>query len=192
MATMIPANGPTPDSTPDEIRVFRALRDSFDTRGWTVIQGLQLQPYAGKAEGEADFLVLVPGQGMLVLEVKGHERIVQREGKILVEYDGGPMKSADRQARDNERAIRQLLQTHAMDDRERGALSGVVSEWAADAKRRRRRVALYPLGPKPLVLAATAALLDVYPEASWYVYPVPRFYDIDLSSGLSDIQWFEF
>lgn len=113
MSLMVPAGGAHPGSTPEEIRVHRALCNASLTSDWRVIQSLQLQPHGGKAEGEADFLVLVPGRGWVVLEVKGHDRIVQREGRILVEYGRGESKAANLQAQGNERAIRHWLRKHA-------------------------------------------------------------------------------
>lgn len=71
MARMIPprVDGTTPRS---ERRVFELLREDPETADWTVLHSLGLsrrgerQPY-----GEIDFVVLVPGMGVVCLEVKG-------------------------------------------------------------------------------------------------------------------------
>lgn len=71
MARMIPprVDGTTPRS---ERRVFELLREDPATADWTVLHSLGLarrgvrQPY-----GEIDFVVLVPGKGIVCLEVKG-------------------------------------------------------------------------------------------------------------------------
>ena len=65
-----------------------------------------------------------------------------------------------------------------------------VSLEVALAKPHSSPVILYPFGPKTLILASALALLDLYPEASWFVYPVPAGYDVSYSEGIGGTYWF--
>lgn len=59
-----------PEDTPDsEVRVFEAL-SGLDER-FTVFHSVGWHRDQGKPDGEADFLIVHPELGMLVLEVKG-------------------------------------------------------------------------------------------------------------------------
>ena len=74
MARMIP---PTigDDAPPGEHAVFAALRDDPTTHDWVVFHSLEIARHVSQVQGEADFVVLAPGQGILVIEVKSHESI---------------------------------------------------------------------------------------------------------------------
>ncbi|MDR7234035.1 NERD domain-containing protein [Agrococcus sp. BE272] len=74
MATMIPPE-PRRGAPTGELQVFEALREHPDTDDWVVWHGLPIRHHQTQVEGEADFVVMVPGEGMLVIEVKSHERI---------------------------------------------------------------------------------------------------------------------
>lgn len=72
MARMIP---PTigDDAPPGEHAVFAALRDAPDD--WVVFHSLEIAHHVSQVQGEADFVVIAPGHGVLVIEVKSHESI---------------------------------------------------------------------------------------------------------------------
>jgi hypothetical protein len=72
MARMIP---PTigDDAPPGEHAVFAALRDAPDD--WVVLHSLKIAKHVSQVQGEADFVVVAPGHGVLVIEVKSHESI---------------------------------------------------------------------------------------------------------------------
>lgn len=74
MARMIP---PTigDDAPPGEHAVFAALRDAPRTDDWVVFHSLEIAQHVSQVQGEADFVVVAPGQGILVIEVKSHESI---------------------------------------------------------------------------------------------------------------------
>ena len=84
--------------SPGEIRLFESLRDDPATRGWTVLHSLGISQHVRQVVGEADFVALIPGKGVLCIEVKAHRR-VQREGgawylgRDPVDYRG-PFKQA--------------------------------------------------------------------------------------------------
>ena len=70
MAKMIPnwIDSDAPDSEKD---VFNLLRDDADAADWTVLHSLMLSKRGKKPFGEIDFVVIIPGEGIVCLEVKG-------------------------------------------------------------------------------------------------------------------------
>jgi hypothetical protein len=70
-ARMMPAFCPS-GAPPGERNVFRMLEQDANAAGWTVLHSLDLADHVRAAQGEADFVVLVPNEGVLVIEVKSH------------------------------------------------------------------------------------------------------------------------
>src|SRR5262249_55031294 len=74
MARMIPVDNRLAASGAER-KVFRALHDGLSD-GWTVLQSvswLQRRPGDAASDGEADFVLVHPALGGLILEVKGGE-----------------------------------------------------------------------------------------------------------------------
>ncbi len=71
MATMVPPVVPPEYRSEGEREVFRRLRDDPGTDGWIVLHSLGLARHEQRVSGEVDFVVIVPGWGVLCLEVKG-------------------------------------------------------------------------------------------------------------------------
>jgi hypothetical protein len=63
------------DSPPGEVELFAKLRDAPNTDGWVAFHSLNIAKHATQVEGETDFVVLVPGEGVLIIEVKSHLRV---------------------------------------------------------------------------------------------------------------------
>ncbi|MFZ3152206.1 NERD domain-containing protein [Pseudomonas sp.] len=97
MARMIPSSFPI--KTPvGERDLFEKLRGDPDTTGWVVLHSLDLKKHQSKIEGELDMVVLVPGQGVLCIEVKGCD-VSRLDGKWIYPYGAsieGPFKQASR------------------------------------------------------------------------------------------------
>ncbi len=74
---MMPAFCPD-DAPPGERAVYAVLRDSEDTAEWLVLHSLGIANHVRQVEGEADFVVIVPDVGILVIEVKSHQSIDRR------------------------------------------------------------------------------------------------------------------
>ena len=99
-----------------ERRVFGLLQTDPATEGWIVLHSLGLARRGAKPFGEIDFVVVVPGEGIVCLEVKGG-RVSCREG---VWQDGQDRygkvseftKSPFMQARDSMFALRRTIQQH--------------------------------------------------------------------------------
>lgn len=70
MAVMIPPHV-DPSTPASERRVFEALRIAAGSETWTVLHSLGLSSSWTKQFGEIDFVVIVPGFGIVCLEVKG-------------------------------------------------------------------------------------------------------------------------
>jgi hypothetical protein len=81
------------------LELFRRLKDDPGTEGWIVLHSLDLASHVEQVAGEADFVVIVPGEGVLVIEVKSHLSIrVDEEGwhlgRSLKPEERGPFKQA--------------------------------------------------------------------------------------------------
>lgn len=63
------------DAPPGEHALFRALASSEETDGWIVLHSLAIASHVRQVQGEADFVVIVPGGGILVIEVKSHATV---------------------------------------------------------------------------------------------------------------------
>ncbi len=70
MARMLPAVIDPTCRSPGERDLFLQLRDDPLTEGWTVLHSLDLAEHPRQVVGEADFVVVIPGKGILCLEVK--------------------------------------------------------------------------------------------------------------------------
>ncbi|MGP3950175.1 NERD domain-containing protein [Streptomyces sp. 7N604] len=66
-----------PDSTPSpgERELFERLRDDPATEGWIALHSLGIARHPRQIQGEADFVVIVPGHGIVVIEVKAYRRV---------------------------------------------------------------------------------------------------------------------
>ena len=78
MARMFPSVVPKFTRNPKKFRaekdIFELLRDDPGTRAWTVIHSVLLRERAKgsvSVHGEIDFVVIVPGEGIVCVEVKG-------------------------------------------------------------------------------------------------------------------------
>lgn len=67
------------DTSYGERRVFELLQNDPDTRDWIVLHSYGVSNHKSKRNAEIDMIVLVPGYGVLCLEIKG-SRVSRREG----------------------------------------------------------------------------------------------------------------
>lgn len=110
MARMIP---PVFDETltvsPGERKLFKLLEGSSSTEGWVVLHSQRIARPKRKERGEADFVVIVPGRGVLVLEVKAHMRIARHQGLWLYGSELKPGKDPFQQAEIAMRAVNESV-----------------------------------------------------------------------------------
>ena len=78
MAKMIPPHWHD-DSPRSEQRVFGLLQNDPQAENWIVLHSLNLKRSGNQPYGEVDFVVLIPGAGVLCLEVKGG-RVACKDG----------------------------------------------------------------------------------------------------------------
>ena len=77
MARMMPAFCPI-DAPPGEKAVYSALQSDRGTDDWIVLHSLGIADHVRQVEGEADFVIIIPEVGILVIEVKSHQTIDRR------------------------------------------------------------------------------------------------------------------
>jgi hypothetical protein len=71
MARMLPSYIDKSCKSKGEKIIFDLLEKSPFTSGWTVLHSLNLSEHATRLFGEIDFLLLIPGGGIFIVEVKG-------------------------------------------------------------------------------------------------------------------------
>lgn len=95
--------------SPGERRLFDLLTRSQGADNWVVLHSQRLRQVKGKTQGEADFVVMVPGLGILVLEVKASRRIIRQDGKWYSGQRMEPMTDPFDQVNRAKHAIREVL-----------------------------------------------------------------------------------
>jgi len=116
----------SPSAPPGERRVFERLASDPLTDDWVVLHSLALAEHIRQAQGEADFVVLVPGYGVAVIEVKSHTKLARlADGRwrlgSLPPTGRGPFQQADEQMH----SIRRYLRSRGADLRAVPLVSGV-------------------------------------------------------------------
>ena len=110
MARMIPAAIDPRTPSPGERDVFQRLQSDPLGEEWTVIHSLDLPHHIRQVSGELDFVVLVPGSGVLCLEVKAAASISRRSGMWYYGREPkGDQRGPFRQAADGMHSLRGRL-----------------------------------------------------------------------------------
>ncbi|WP_109210235.1 MULTISPECIES: NERD domain-containing protein/DEAD/DEAH box helicase [Microbacterium] len=124
MARMMPPFFPE-DSAPGEKSVYRALASSSDTEDWIVLHSLNIAEHVRNPEGEADFVVIAPHLGVLVIEVKSHEQIDVRDGAWYLGRHPPTARGPFKQANEAMHSIRKELLRRKIELRSLPMLSAV-------------------------------------------------------------------
>lgn len=99
------------DAPPGEKAVYARLRDSEETDEWLVLHSLGIADHVRQVEGEADFVVIVPGAGILVIEVKSHQSIDRRsDGTWRLGNDAPTARGPFQQASEAMHSLRSYLE----------------------------------------------------------------------------------
>ena len=97
MARLIP-NLIHDSAPPGEKELFATLREQLQQHDWVVMHSLNLPRHLRQNAGEIDFLIMIPGKGILVLEVKSHANVEYKDGLWKLGNDEpterGPFKQA--------------------------------------------------------------------------------------------------
>jgi hypothetical protein len=95
--------------SPGERKLFTFLHESSKTDGWVVLHSLHIARHISKTKGEADFLVLIPNAGLVVIEVKAHQEIRVKQGSWYFGRDNSPNESPFKQGETAMFSIRKHL-----------------------------------------------------------------------------------
>lgn len=96
---MIPPLVPPTCTSPGEREIFARLKDVPATKDWFVLHSLDIAHHLRQVVGEADFVIVIPGLGVLCLEVKACHSIQRQNGLWYYGRDPngdprGPFKQA--------------------------------------------------------------------------------------------------
>src|SRR5690606_1627150 len=109
-----------------EKALYVALASSSDTDGWVVLHSLGIADHIRQVEGEADFVVIDPERGILVIEVKSHQTINRIDDVRWKLGKGAPTtRSPFRQASEAMYSIRNYLERRQADLRSIPTLSAM-------------------------------------------------------------------
>lgn len=114
------------DAPPGEKAIYAALQESSDTGGWLVLHSLGIADHVRQVEGEADFVVIVPDTGIVVIEVKSHLSIDRRDdGTWKLGNDATTARGPFQQASEAMHSLRDYLEKKKVDLRSIPMLSAV-------------------------------------------------------------------
>ena len=95
---------------PGEKELFAALATSTTTDNWIVLHSLGIADHVRQVEGEADFVVIAPGLGVLVIEVKSHRSVTRlADGTWQLGSHRPTARGPFQQAQDAMYSLRQYL-----------------------------------------------------------------------------------
>jgi hypothetical protein len=112
MAKMVPPYLTEDTRSLGERTLFHKFKEDPDTDGWIVLHSLDVANHKKRLSGELDFIVIIPGQGVLFLEVKASNDVVRQDGCWVYGRGENAKKSnvgPFRQASDAMHSIRDYL-----------------------------------------------------------------------------------
>lgn len=99
-----------PKTPPGEKRLFSLIKEQLAGEDWTVLHSLGIAKHVTQIEGEADFLLVIPGKGILIIEVKSHLSVSRdANGFWILGNDKPTQRNPFKQARGQVHSIRQYL-----------------------------------------------------------------------------------
>ena len=113
MTHLIPPTIPADEPSEGERLVFERFSADRGHPDWTVFHSLDIANHRRRLEGEIDFLCVVPGKGVLVLEVKGCHVLRRSDGLWFYGHDHqGDARGPFKQASEGMHSIRARLVKH--------------------------------------------------------------------------------
>jgi len=112
MTRMLPTRLLPGTAVDGEVDVFNRLINDPATIDWTSIHSLHLPEHSTQREGEADFVIFVPGKGVVVVEIKSHRSLEIKNGEWFYSGDSTPGKNPFKQAHDNMWSNINVLKNH--------------------------------------------------------------------------------
>ncbi|MCV7671388.1 NERD domain-containing protein [Micrococcus luteus] len=132
MARLIPPIFPE-DAPPGEKSVYRVLAEDRMTDDWIVLHSLNIAEHVRKPEGEADFVIIAPRLGILVVEVKSHQHFTFDDGVWRLGSQAPTTRGPFKQASEAMYSIRKYLIRKKVDLSSTPVLSAV---WFTEARAR--------------------------------------------------------
>ena len=83
MARMIPPVYDTESTPPGEVDVFNKLKEHAP-EDWVVFHSFDLPKHIRQQQGEMDFVVVIPDNGVVCLEVKSHQSVRRQANGMWV------------------------------------------------------------------------------------------------------------
>lgn len=111
MAKLIPPLFTISNLSPGEKVLFEEFKSDENTKGWVIFHSLGLAKHQKRIQGELDFVIAVPNEGILCLEIKAGK--VERKEGIWIYGSGNNMKKSTvgpfRQASDAMHSLREFI-----------------------------------------------------------------------------------
>lgn len=115
MARMMPAYC-AESAPPGEKALYSVLNSDNATSDWIVLHSLGIANHVRQVEGEADFVVIIPNTGILVVEVKSHLSVEKLpDGRWKLGRDAPKVRGPFQQASEAMYSIRDFLKKKGMD-----------------------------------------------------------------------------
>lgn len=103
-------------SSPGERDLFKKFRNEPGTENWVILHSLDLPRHRRQIMGEIDFVIIVPGMGVLCLEVKAHHSVRRDpDGMWHLGQDRPTRIGPFRQASEGMHSLRDLVVSRAPD-----------------------------------------------------------------------------
>jgi Nuclease-related domain/UvrD-like helicase C-terminal domain/AAA domain len=103
------------EAPPGERALFNALASSPETDRWIVLHSLAIASHVRQVKGEADFVVIVPDHGVLVVEVKSHTSIERLpDGRWKLGTQAPTSRGPFQQANEAMHSIKHYLMSRAV------------------------------------------------------------------------------
>lgn len=104
------------DAPPGEAALFDALASGSGTDSWIVLHSLAIAAHVRQVEGEADFVVIVPERGVLVIEVKSHRNVeMLLDGRWKLGKESPTTRGPFKQSAEAMHSIRDYLTSPGVD-----------------------------------------------------------------------------
>lgn len=113
---MIPSEA-RPGANRSERAIFDAFSGLLDRPDWVVIHSLGIGQHIAGLTGEADFVVLVPGKGIVIIEAKSPAYVEYKAGRWHLDRTPSPSKDPLKQLDGARRSIRGFLKQEGVLDR---------------------------------------------------------------------------
>ncbi|MBH0116047.1 NERD domain-containing protein [Salinibacterium sp. NG253] len=105
---------PHSDANRSERKLFTAFESIQDRDDWVVLTGLTVGQHVAGLSGEVDAIVIAPGKGILLIEVKTAEHVEYRDGQWFLAKNPNPTKSPLVQLDGARRSIRYFLKNREL------------------------------------------------------------------------------